>query len=1342
MTHAWKWLRRTLITAAFATAACLAAWVAVVPSLVQRLAAGQLAGMGLRSVALQIRGLSLRHVQMANLAAGQGERLRVGAVGIGFSLGGLLGGRLRVIELTGLETEVRLRDGTLDLGPLADLGSGRGGGENPFDEIRLRSSAVLLDLGGRRLQIPVEGTIRDAGAGRLDLDVRVDAEGCAAALTGTVDTSTNGLDLALKAQVREVAALVAALPPQWATLPVKATGSASIEASCSQRKGPLTLRAALRTAGLRLSGDLGGRRFSADVGLSARATVTDGRVEGFWCRMDNGGVSLDGLPSIGGLHLVASLQGGVLAVPHASARGPGWALELDMCGATGVLDALAGKATPIIVHLPWWRCSLEPQQIGASIGEFRTASPQPVDVMGQKTVVTLAPGPRDSGSAWTWQVQAPDVVVSWGDVDLQFASPRATLQGVAAKLRLAAEANARAIKVQVLPGSRVSCAGASGSFSGLTLAVPRGEGAGVEVSVREQKGEVWAALGDATPAWGVRVPELAAAARGAHAEGPMGLVAAGIAASGQLALEAGPEKAVLSLRPGSGLTVSAARLPAAGAEATGLELHLGEREARAAASLKEAKLDWDVQAPDLRFGLGRAKAELPGGVAADGVAVYAQLGVRANPREAVLTVAGGSDLIVGSMEFPWLDIRKAAAGPLLCLELGEKGLEARMPLGGEKPAWALGLAGLAVKLAEADLVLPDRMGRVEGCRGELRLSGTATPLHLEATLLGGCSLGFQAVEATVGSEAVRVGPNRLELAPGRSFGAIGLEAGQPVSARAVLELQSGRPVAAGLGQQVGATLGAVSADACASWSAAKGGVVFGKLSATGVEARVERRLGDSVLKARVPNVEVHVDARADFSAGRGPERPLSFGFALATKAGSQPVTAGVAGAAIAIEKGKVAGTVALGDARPPMVVVQAFLDGASVRHKASGLSVEGLSASVPLSWNGARPAALGSFFVDTLGAAGASLRGISGTLGLADMRAEFTAACEPLKGAKLSIEGSLDASQGEPRGAARLSLPLFKLDDEHELGRRVPQLRGLLATGTFGVEGFARLSDGQMRPTLTLTVLEGVLKSRQWDMEAEGVFATVRLSSLSPPLTPRKELQIALVQRAKMGALEVEQGTVAFRLEPAGPPGAPSHFAAVIQRADWGWCGGRLYVEDFSFNPQAAEHRFTLHAADLKLEALAALLPDQQVTGVGTLSGRLPVRIAGWPNIRFGSGYLHSLPNQRGWLRIRDLGPIESTIAAVAEASVPEFLPARVRAEGREQLRESMLTALREFEYDVLKLDFIDRGEETLARLTTSGRGRNPDRWGLRYPIGGIELNLVGLDKELLNHILRFRPTD
>ncbi|HRT97296.1 MAG TPA: hypothetical protein P5532_23005, partial [Planctomycetota bacterium] len=1174
MKRAWKWLRRTLVTAAFGTAACLAVWVAVVPRLVQRLAAEQLAGMGLRGAALQIRGLSLRHVQLANVAAGEDERLRVGAVGIGFTLGGLLGGRLRVIELTGLETEIRLRGGTLDLGPLADLGGdGGGGSENPFDEVRLRSSAILLDLEGRRLRIPVEGTATDAGAGKLRLDLRVDAEGCAATLQGVVDGVTNDLDLALGAQVREVAALAAALPPQWGAPPVKATGSASIEVSCSQRKGQLTLRAGLKTAGLRLAGEVGGRRFSADVGLSARATVADGRVEGFWCRVDNDGVSVDGLPLIGGLHLVASLQGGALTVPSASVRGRGWSLELDMCGATGVLEALAGKATPITIHLPWWRGSIEPQQLCTDAGPLaswlRAVPPQPVDVMGQKTVVTLAPGAREAGTAWTWQVQAPDVVVSWGDADLQFALPRATLQGVAVKLRLAAEASAKAVQAQVLPGSRVSCAAASGSFGGLTLAVPRGEGAGVEVSVGQQKGELWAALGDATPAWGVRVPELAVAVLGARAEGPMGLVATGIAASGQLALEAGPERAAVSLRPGSGLTVSAARLPAAGAEATGFELHVGEREAQVSASLTDAEPAWDAQAPDLRLGLGRAKAELPGGVAADGVAVYAQLGVRANPREAIVAVAGGSDLIVGSLKLPWLDIRKAAAGPLVGIELGAKGLEAKMPLHGERPAWSLDVPEFVVKQAEADLVLPNGAGRVEGCRGELRLGAVAGPAQLRVALLRGCFVGFQAVEAAVGGDVLRVGPNGLELAPGKSFGTLDLAGGQPVSASAILELQSGRPLAAMLGQEVSATLGAVSADACAAWSAAKGGEVLGKLSATGVEAAVERKLGDSVLKARVPSAEARVDARADFSAGRGHERPLSLGFAFATKAGSAPVTVSFSGADIVVGRGRVTGSVGLGDPRPPAVEVMAFLDGASVRHKASGLSIEGLSASMPLSWGGARPA-LGSFYAGALGAAGASVRAVSGTVGLADMRAEFTAACEPLKGAKLSVEGSLDASQGEPRGTARLSLPLFRLEDEHELGRRVPALHGLLATGTFGVEGFARLADGQVRPTLTLTVLDGVLKSREWDMEAEGVFATVRLSSLAPLLTPRKELQIALVQRAKMGALEVEHGTVAFRLEPAGPAGAPSHFAAVIQRADWGWCGGRLYVEDFSFDPQAA----------------------------------------------------------------------------------------------------------------------------------------------------------------------------
>ncbi len=356
------------------------------------------------------------------------------------------------------------------------------------------------------------------------------------------------------------------------------------------------------------------------------------------------------------------------------------------------------------------------------------------------------------------------------------------------------------------------------------------------------------------------------------------------------------------------------------------------------------------------------------------------------------------------------------------------------------------------------------------------------------------------------------------------------------------------------------------------------------------------------------------------------------------------------------------------------------------------------------------------------------LANVSGTLGVADMRAEFTAAAEPLKGAKVSVEGSLDASRGEPKGMARLSLPLFKLEDENALSRLVPALKGLRASGTFGLDGFLRLAGGQVRPTLTLTALDGAFKSRAWEADAEGVFATVRLNSLAPPLTPRKELQIALVKRAKMGELEVKDGFLAFRLEPVEKAGEPVRWAAHVQRAEAGWCGGRLYDENVRFDPEAPAHTITLHAADLKLAELLPLVAGKRASGVGSVSGVLPVTIRTWPDMSFGEGRLAAAAGQRGWVQIKDLEPLQPSIDASAKAAA-QGMPLAARADFEKQFRERLTQTLSDFEYDELRFDFISGsgGKELLARAFAKGRGRT----GARQEVSGLTFNFTGLERAL-----------
>jgi len=1145
MKRAWKWGRRILIGAATATAIALAAWVTVVPGIVRRIATAELQRMGLGNVALQVRGVSLSHVQMANVAAGEGERLRVGAVGVGFTLGGLLGGRLRVIELTGLETEIRLRDGKLDLGPLAEMGGG-GEGENPFTQIQLRSSAILLDLEGQRLRIPVEGTIADTGGGKLQLDLQAGGENCTARVSGALDTNTYDLDFfQVEAQVREVAGLLAILTTRIANPPVRVHGPVNIRTRGQRSKGVWDFTVEARSGRMNASGELGGHRFSTerfdfDIGVhlvGSKVTHLHSVVNAYDLAVDALKLDFVGCAASSNPDKSMSFKVGY------DFRG-GW-LKVEQSRVTGVMEALSGQSGAVLADISLWSCSLDPWVLLSGTPALshwvQAPSAQRVSVAGRASL-GLTPKTTPAGTDWTWKLTVPETLVTIPPSPVAFPPAGVEFSSLRAQVRVAAEAGPDGLRLRVPPYSGVA-AGPIGSGEGsVKLATARGQAHVLELGVTE--------------------------------------------------------------------------------------------EATLSAAVKDGKLDWTVHAPSLLFRVQEGSAELPGGWTMEGLNARAELSLEATPSRVAVTLSKRAIIGVRAAKVPALDLQRTSRGPLLGMELGA-GAAVSVSLGGEKPDWSLDVPELVAWLGETDLMLPNALGKVEGLRAAFTLSGKAGPneARLESLKPGKASL--KSAQLIVGGQPLRVGP--------------------------------------------------------VEFAATVAGTVL----------------------------------------------PTTLGVSLCTTPEHAPATASVAGTDMTAGNAEVSGRVTLGGGAP-VVEGKVALDKVAVTHKASGLVVAGLSAEVPVSWNSEKPAE-GKFTVEAIEAGGVKLANVSGTLGVADMRAEFTVAAEPLKGAKLGVEGSLDASRGAPQGSARLSLPLFSLDDEEALGRLVPALKGLAASGTFGVDGFARLAGGQVRPTLTLTVLDGAFKSKAWEADAEGVFATVRLSSLTPPLTPRKELQIALVKRAKMGELEVKDGSLAFRLEPVEAEGKPLRWRVFVQRAEAGWAGGRLYAEAVEWDPLAPEHTVTVHADDLKLGDLLAMVPEKRATGVGAVSGVLPVTIGQWPDLRFGDGRLQSAKDQRGWLQIRDVEPLKPGIEAIVRSSVPPHLKGDQKAQAEDQLRERFTSALKEFEYDELRADLTNRKEGFVASVTLRGRGRFPDRFGLRQEFAGLVFNFPHLDKALKAAILEER---
>jgi len=1132
MRRLWKWVRRAGIAVFVVAAIVLAVWVAAVPAIVRSVARAKLAGLGLGRVRLAVRGVSLHHIEVADLSAGEGGRFRIGAIGIAYGVPQLARGRLESIEVVGLEVELRRRNGAWDLGPLSGVLASESSGELPFERLALRSSALLLDLEGRRLRIPLQGSVVNRGGGKLDVDFHAGVEGASLHVAGSADTGTGDLDLAIEGEVPEAAALLAAVPPGVIDPALRAWGGATVEATLVREQGELSFDAGIESSEAGLGAAFAGHILAAEsLSLMVGLTLGSGlEPKELHLTLNAREAAADGF-ALAEVSVTARRAGSALAL-SATAEGDGWTLSKLEGKATGLLEWLRGGPAAVGIELAWAAEADEPWLLlkdtplkGWIDGERLGAA----SLSGRATG-RLAQKGREAG--WEWSLKAPEVVATLKPGDLAIPSAGVALEGLEADFRLAAEASAGRVRLDVLPGAKVA---------------------------------------------------------------------------------------------------------------------------------------------------------------------------------------------VGLVKAPWLEIAKGSSEPLLAFEIGAKG---SVSLGAEEPQWGLTLPEARLRLAEASLTLPNKLGKVDGFAALVSFSASADPSQATAKLLGDSWLAVKSAEVAAGAEAVRIGAVRFALRPDEKApsAAASFGGGQPASASGALAIEAASPVAVAVGVGTSATLATIRAVLDAAWDR-RGTSLAGTLNVGVTDASVKRKLGDGLVAARVPEAALAVRAKSEIPPADDGPASLSCEFTLSTPEKGKGMAASAAGAQVAAGRVAASGTLARKGSRPPAVQARISVEDASAEDKALRLAASGISADLPFAWNAPAPAG-GAFKVGSLELRGGTLPGLSGTASLAGDRADFELHWEPLAGAKLRVEGSVAGGPQGPAGRLYVSLPLFKVEDEQAPGRLVPQLKGLLLSGSYAVDGYVRFSPAGLRPSLTVTVLDGTFKSKAWEAEAEGVHATIRISSFEPVLTPRQELQVALVKRAKMGKLEVSDGFLAFRLEPKEAEGRPTGWVAQIQRGEWGWVGGRLYVEGLRFDPAAAEHTVTVHARDLKLGGLLALIPDEEATGVGSLDGKLPVTVGTWPDLRFGNGELHTPAGQTGWFKVKST----EVLGTVLDSQDTRFRTDEFYAE----IKKRLIGAFKDFEYDELRVDFIRGEDKFVARVNTKGRART----GTRQEFGGVTLNFPDFDKVLRDAIL------
>jgi hypothetical protein len=398
------------------------------------------------------------------------------------------------------------------------------------------------------------------------------------------------------------------------------------------------------------------------------------------------------------------------------------------------------------------------------------------------------------------------------------------------------------------------------------------------------------------------------------------------------------------------------------------------------------------------------------------------------------------------------------------------------------------------------------------------------------------------------------------------------------------------------------------------------------------------------------------------------------------------------------------------------------LDGAMVTMPRQKVVLRGVRMDVPITFGGDAPAP-GAFAIESVTWSGDKLPRLSGTVAVSDGLAVIDFDWPLLEQATLRGLASIDLSSGSPRGSVAANIERFELTDAKQLGNMFAAARPFDITGSFAVDARAWINGNRIEPTLTVDAKRATVRGEQWDVTAQGVDANLTINGLNPLTTPGG--QRIHIDQLRVGRMSLDDGVIVMRVE--GP------HALLIERTDWRLGdSGRFWAHGFRIDPTNPAFDVEIFIEDLPLIRWLAMISQRKIEGDGYLYGRLPIRYRPGTDqmISFGRGYLYSRPGT-GWVRVGDRSIVEGLLAQAGSPLKQAGL--------NQQVRDLVIGALLDFEYETLRFEFLPQPDGGLTlRVTTSGQGRT----GAKQEIGSLTINFNGFDIVLRTAIMIKRGSD
>lgn len=284
------------------------------------------------------------------------------------------------------------------------------------------------------------------------------------------------------------------------------------------------------------------------------------------------------------------------------------------------------------------------------------------------------------------------------------------------------------------------------------------------------------------------------------------------------------------------------------------------------------------------------------------------------------------------------------------------------------------------------------------------------------------------------------------------------------------------------------------------------------------------------------------------------------------------------------------------------------------------------------------------------------------------------------------------------------NVPKYKLATPINISKWIPSISQITYQGEYEVEGSLKLSSSEINSNLKLNISNSSLKiqTKEGTAFASGVSLALEIKDIFKFRSAPS--QLLKISKLTFGSIFIEDIIILFHIE--------NLKSILIENIHAKWCDGNTSVQAIRINPFVKNYSPVISCDRVSFSKVLKQLNIGEAEGDGTLNGTIPL-IFKDGKIEFNNGFLYSAPGNIGKIKIEG-GPIDSITEGIPKDS-PQFV----------QLSLSQM-ALRDFDYEWVKLYLDTEGENVIAKIQINGKPAKPLPFAYKKEYGSFTLEANG----------------